>query len=86
MNYLHRDFTGDNRTVVRVDLNSQANVMLLDDSNYSAYRSGGSFRYRGGLAKASPVTLRPPHYGRWHVVVDLGGYAGTVRAGISILN
>lgn len=86
MNYLHRDFVGGPETIVRVTLDSQANVMLLADSDYQAYRSGQSFRYQGGLAKMSPVTLRPPHYGRWHVVVDLGGYAGSVRAGIAIGN
>jgi len=86
MNYVHRDFTGGRDTIVRVSLDSQANVMLLDDSNYSSYRSGRACRGQGGLAKVSPVMLRPPHYGRWHVVVDLGGYAGTVQAEIAILN
>jgi hypothetical protein len=71
-------------TVVRVELDAQANVMLMDDSNFSSYRSGRQFRYYGGRAKRSPVTLAAPHTGRWHVVVDLGGYAGHVNASVSV--
>ena len=41
-----------------------------------------SYSYFGGRAKKSPVVLRPPHAGRWHVVIDLGGRRGTVRASV----
>jgi len=84
--HLHNHFWGGPGKVVAVTLSSRANVMLLDDANYSAYRRGRSFRYVGGFATASPVRLGPPRYGHWHVVVDLGGSAGTVRAGISIVD
>jgi len=86
MRFLHRDFMGGSETVAKVTLDSQANVLLLDDNNFSSYRSGSSFQYRGGLAKRSPVLLSPPYHDHWHVVVDLGGYTGTVRAAIEILN
>jgi hypothetical protein len=82
MDFLHTDFSGGPKDVVLVNLDSQANVMLLDDTNFSAYRRGDSFRYCGGWACQSPVRLSPPRYGRWHVVVDLGGNAGRVRAGV----
>jgi hypothetical protein len=52
--------------------------MLMDDLNFSSYRHGSSFRYHGGHAKRSPVRLAAPRAGRWHVVVDLGGYGGRV--------
>ena len=84
MSFLHTDFTGGPDNVVVVTLDGQANVMLLDDREFSAYRTGGRFSYRGGWATQSPVQLRPPSYGHWHVVVDLGGRAGQVRAGIRI--
>lgn len=85
MEFLHTDFQGGPSDVAVVTLDGQANVMLLDDNNFAAYRRGGSFQYLGGLAKQSPVRLSPPHQGHWHVVVDLGGYAGSVRTGIRIL-
>jgi hypothetical protein len=83
--YLHSESYLDRGDLAVVTLDSQANVMLMDDINFSAYRSGSSFRYHGGLAERSPVRLPAPHAGHWNVVVDLGGYAGSVRAGVSFL-
>ena len=85
MNFLHTDFQGGPNDVVLVTLDHQANVMLLDDLAFSAYQSGGRFSYHGGWATASLVRLRPPSVGRWHVVVDLGGRSGRVRAGIRVV-
>jgi hypothetical protein len=85
MNFLHTDFTGGSENVVVVTLDRQANVMLLDDLAFSAYRSGRRFAYHGGWATQSPVQLRPPSHGHWHVVVDLGGRGGQVRAGIRVV-
>ena len=85
MNYLHYEFDLASNDVVEVTLDKQANVRLLDDTDYSLYHRGSEHRYYGGLAKASPVNISPPHPGHWHVVIDLGGYAGTVRASARVL-
>ena len=82
MNFLHYDLNLTGNQSVEVTLDKQANVRLLDDTNYNKYRRGEKHRYYGGLAEKSPVHLKPPHSGRWHLVVDLGGYAGTVRASV----
>jgi hypothetical protein len=82
MNFLHYDLQLDADDVVEVTLDRQANVRLLDDINFSHYKSGKRHSYYGGLAKVSPAHLRPPHAGHWHLVIDLGGYAGTVRASV----
>ncbi len=82
MNYLHYELNLGSNDVAVVTLDKQANVRLLDESNYSAYRDGREHRYTGGLAKQSPIKLKPPHAGKWHLVIDLGGYAGTVRASV----
>ena len=82
MNYLHYDFHLQSGDAVEVTLDKQANVRLLDDSNYSLYERGQQHQYYGGLATKSPVRLSPPHAGHWHLVVDLGGYAGTVTASV----
>jgi hypothetical protein len=86
MKYLHKEFSCAGGETVRVDLDGQANVSLLDESNYQQYRRGGRHRYYGGLAKKTPVLLTVPSPGRWHVVVDLGGYTGHVSASIALLN
>jgi hypothetical protein len=38
------------------------------------------------LAKRSPITIAAPSAGHWHVVVDLGGYAGHVSASVRVLS
>lgn len=86
MNFLHSEVTAGPDDTIVVTLDGKCNILLLDDSNFSNYRAGRSYNYCGGWAKASPVRLTPPHHGRWHVVVDLGGYAGHVRAGVRVVS
>ena len=83
MNFLHYQMQLAADDIVEVTLDKQANVRLLDDTNFGRYQRGERHTYHGGLTKLSPVRLKPPHAGHWHVVIDLGGYAGTVRASIS---
>lgn len=72
--------------VVEVVLSgAEANVKLMDDMNFRAYRAGEAHRYFGGHATRSPIRLQVPSSGNWHVTVDLGGYAGTVQSSIKIL-
>lgn len=85
MNYIHREVNLSPGDCVSVTLDKQANVRLLDESNYRNYRSGRRFNFYGGLATKSPFTVYAPNSGRWHVVVDLMGYTGTVRASINVI-
>ena len=85
MNYLHYEFNVGPNDGVEVTLDKQANVKLLDGVNYQKYRNGQGHRYYGGLAQRSPVFLRPPHQGHWHLVIDLGGYPGTIRASVRLI-
>lgn len=85
MNFLHQEFEAGPGDVVEVTLDGQANVLLLDGAAYSNYQTGKSYKYYGGLAKVSPMLLPVPHHGQWHVVVDLGGYSGKIKAGIRVL-
>lgn len=72
--------------VVEVTLSGNAaNVKLMDDSNFRSYQAGRSHRYSGGHATRSPVHLRIPRAGHWHVTIDLGGYPGSVRTSIRVL-
>jgi hypothetical protein len=85
VNFLHSDLNLGPDEVVIVTLDSQANVLLLDDGNFYNYQHGSNYTYYGGLAKVSPLRLKPPHPGHWHVVIDLGGYSGTVKASVSTI-
>lgn len=85
MNFLHYEFDLAADDMLEVTLDNQANVRLLDDANFGLYTSGKTHHYYGGLAKNSPLQIAPPHPGHWHLVVDLGGYAGSVRAAVRLL-
>ena len=85
MKFIHYEFDLGASDAVEVQLDKQANVRMLDGSNFQRYRSGQKHTFYGGRATASPVVLRPPHSGRWHVVVDMGGYAGTVNASARVI-
>ena len=85
MNYLHYEFDLNTGDTVEVILENHANVRLMDDANFALYREGKKHRAIGGYAKTSPIHLAAPSAGHWHLVVDLGGYAGTVRATAHVL-
>lgn len=72
--------------VIQVTLSgSAANVRLMNGSDFSNYRNGRRHHYYGGLVKRSPVNLRIPSSGHWHVTVDMAGLRGTVRSSIRTL-
>jgi len=85
MKFLHNRYHLTPSERIRVTLDSQANVRLMDDHNFSRYKQGGPHTYYGGHAKQSPVVLDPPHSGFWNVVVDLGGYPGSVKASVAVI-
>ena len=63
---------------------TQANVILMTDSNYADYKAGNSYTYYGGFFKRFPARLSPPHSGDWNVVLDLGGGEATVHHSIRV--
>ena len=83
--HLHQEFTIDTDDMVEVTSDTQANVMLLSDADYSNYKAGRSYRYHGGFFTHFPARLSPTHFGRWHVVLDLGGGSATVRHSIRLI-
>lgn len=65
---------------------SQANIALLDSSNYNAFRNGRSFRGVIRLATGSPVRLAIPSSGHWYGVIYIPpGYTGRVRGSIGVM-
>jgi hypothetical protein len=86
MGYLHYDFDTSAGDVIEVTLDRAANVQLLDPENYENYKNGRGYRYHGGYATRSPVRFSVPRAGTWHVVIDLGGGAGRVRAAARLIS
>jgi hypothetical protein len=85
MNYIHQALDVGPDEVVEVMLDHPANVQLLDEENFERYQLREEFHYHGGYAPRSPYLIRPPRPGLWHLVIDLGGYAGRVRAWVRLL-
>jgi hypothetical protein len=81
MELLHQELDLNPADVVEVTLDHGANVQLLDADNYERYRRGELYHYHGGgYVTQSPFHFRAPRAGSWHLVIDLGGNAGRVRA------
>lgn len=85
MKYLYYEVNAGPNDIIEVNLNKQANVRVMDSSNYQNYRRGRRHRYYGGLAKKRPVHITPPRQGHWYVIIDLGGNPGSVRASVKVL-
>ena len=72
--------------VVEVTLRGNAaNVLLLDNSNFSNYKNGRPYKYYGGNMTTSISRLPIPNAGYWHVVIDLGGHSGSVESRVQVL-
>lgn len=70
---------------VRVTLSSQANVKLMDVTNYNNYKHGRTYKCYGGLQLVHSLDWTPPYPGWWYVIIDLGGYAGSVTASAKLI-
>ena len=84
MEFLHKVIDAGPEDFLEVTLDHPANVQLLDEENFNLYKQGQTYRYvGGGYVRSSPFRVRVPFKGRWHLVVDLGGGAGTVKAAVT---
>lgn len=87
MKFMHWDLgfvPGGSTAVVHLS-GTEANVQLLDDFNVQRYRRGESHEYRGGHFRTSPARVGVPWDAHWHVVVDLGGFVGSVNASVEVI-
>lgn len=85
MNFLQYEFNLGSQDAVKIVLNGQANVRLMDYTNFQAYRNGRQHRYYGGRATVSPYIVSPPYAGQWYLAIDLGGYGGRINASVSVI-
>jgi len=86
MRFLHYQVQAGPHAQIEVNLEGNAaNVLLLDNMNFENYRRGIRYNYYGGHARHSVAILNPPYAGSWHVVVDLGGAPGTVKASVRVM-
>lgn len=85
MKFLHSEVHTSPGQAIEVSLQGNAaNVLVMDTSGFYSYRRGDRVKYYGGHYSHSPAVIRPPA-GHWHVVIDLGGRSGSVRASVRLV-
>ena len=87
MDFLHSDLglRRHDETVVVTLSGDSVNVILLDPINFLNYQNGSDYRYYGNHVTSSPYRIQIPHGGHWHVVIDRGGYPGSVQASVRVV-
>ena len=85
MHYLHYQLDLGKYDIVQVTLSMQAFLRMMTEKNYEHYRFGDEYKFHGGVATTSPANLQPPSAGHWHLVIDLGGKEGDLKATVNIL-
>lgn len=69
---------------VTVTLREQANVRLLNATEFARYQRGERCRGMGGRAVRSPCKLQTSSADHWYVVLDLGGASGQINSSVSV--
>ena len=60
--HLHKRMFLKDGDAVEVESDTQANVVLMDDSDYSNYKAQRSYHYYGGFFTHFPARLTPPPF------------------------
>jgi hypothetical protein len=70
--------------ILQVTLDKQADVLLMDESNYNKFMVDKKYESYGGRARRSPVQMAPPAAGRWHLVVVPSG-SGEIKVSVETI-
>ncbi|MBN2049848.1 MAG: DUF1883 domain-containing protein [Spirochaetales bacterium] len=85
MNFLHYQIHAGPENIVQVRIDKRANVRLLDTLQYQKYRRGKTLEGAGGETDPPGREFRVQNRDVWHVIIDLGGKEGTVKAQVNVL-
>ncbi len=85
MEFIHSREYLNQGDVVEVSSDTPCNFMLTDETNFSSFKRGESFRYYGGFFKNFPARINVPHSGQWNITIDLGAGSGHIRYGLRLI-
>ncbi len=85
MQHLHTREYLSAGTIVQVNCSHQCNVLLMDDTNYSNYKSGRNYKYYGGWRTSFPTQITVPKTGYWNVVIDLAKGSARIQHSIKFI-
>ena len=80
MTFLHWKIPGKTGDMIRVQMDTPSFVRMLDPLNFEYYKRGSKYDGSGGWSDKLDVDFTLPYKGVFHVVIDLGGTAGVVKA------
>lgn len=84
MEFIHYDLHLNSNDVVKIELDKQANVKLMDYSNFCNYKEGKEHRYYGGVQQISPARIATPYSGNWYLCIDLGLAGGYIKSSVTV--
>ena len=86
MQFIHaREYLNDG-DAIKVDCDTQCNVMLTTDAEFQAFKDGRGCTYRGGFYRRFPIITAPPHNGYWNITLDVGeGYEASIKYSIVVI-
>ncbi len=64
-----REHLNDGDAVI-ANCTHQCNFMIMDDSNFSAFRRGSQFTCYGGFFRRFPARVVAPRSGAWNIVLQ----------------
>jgi hypothetical protein len=85
MQYIHYKIKADKDQVVQITTDHEASIKLMDTFNYAKFQKGKTCDFFGGAYPASTVEFRVHKLDEWHVVIDLEGRAGFVKASVNLI-
>lgn len=74
MKFLHKPFLAKKNDKIEVSFDKPTKVLLIEASQFSRYKKGLTYQFRGGESKKSPVTFTAPFDGTWHAIIEKGSY------------
>ncbi|MBI9102899.1 MAG: DUF1883 domain-containing protein [Spirochaetales bacterium] len=86
MQFIHYELKAGIDKIIQVTIDSEADVKLMDTFNFTKYKKGRTPDYQGGTYPASTIEFRVDKTDTWHVVIDLGGKKGEVKASVKLIN
>src|ERR1700748_1926123 len=74
MKFVHDRTFLEKGDAVIVEGTAPCNIRLLDDANFTKFRTGRTYRYFGGTFEDFPARVAVPATGTWNITLDRGGH------------
>ena len=84
MDFLHYDFKLRAGDEIKIMLDHQADVRLMDDANYALFKGRAKYAFVGGHASKSPASIVAPSDGHWNLVIVARDHASELHVTVEV--